>query len=111
MKLIIQIPCFNEEAQLPTTLSRLPRSVPGFDVVEWLIIDDGSSDGTINVARANGVDHVVRLTNNKGLAAALGLANLRPRSSYQPGKCGRLLAVVPNQGVRRDSLHPGRQDR
>jgi glycosyltransferase involved in cell wall biosynthesis len=70
MKLIIQIPCFNEEGQLPTTLSRLPREVPGFDVVEWLVIDDGSTDGTIGVARANGVDHVVRLTNHKGLAAA-----------------------------------------
>jgi glycosyltransferase involved in cell wall biosynthesis len=70
MKLIIQIPCFNEEAQLPVTLSHLPREVPGFDVVEWLIIDDGSTDRTIEVARAGGVDHVVRLTNNKGLAAA-----------------------------------------
>jgi glycosyltransferase involved in cell wall biosynthesis len=70
MKLIIQIPCFNEEAQLPLTLSRLPRSVPGFEVVEWLIIDDGSSDRTIDVARSYGVDHVVRLTNHKGLATA-----------------------------------------
>jgi glycosyltransferase involved in cell wall biosynthesis len=70
MKLIIQIPCFNEEAQLPVTLSHLPRQIDGFDSVEWLIIDDGSTDGTIEVARAHGVDHVVRLTNNKGLAAA-----------------------------------------
>ncbi|HEV7174039.1 MAG TPA: glycosyltransferase family 2 protein [Solirubrobacteraceae bacterium] len=70
MKLIIQIPCFNEEAQLPTTLGRLPRQIDGFDSVEWLIIDDGSTDRTIEVARAAGVDHVVRLTNNKGLAAA-----------------------------------------
>jgi glycosyltransferase involved in cell wall biosynthesis len=70
MKLIIQIPCFNEEAQLPTTLGRLPRQIDGFDAVEWLIIDDGSTDRTIEVARAAGVDHVVRLTNNKGLAAA-----------------------------------------
>jgi len=69
MKLIIQIPCWNEEAQLPATLADLPREVPGFDVVEWLIIDDGSTDRTIEVARANGVDHIVRLTNNKGLAA------------------------------------------
>jgi glycosyltransferase involved in cell wall biosynthesis len=69
MKLIIQIPCFNEEAQLPATLADLPRSVDGFDVVEWLIIDDGSTDRTIEVARENGVDHIVRLTNNKGLAA------------------------------------------
>src|SRR3954471_19807178 len=67
-KLIIQIPCFNEEAQLPATLADLPRQVPGFDIVEWLIIDDGSTDRTIEVARAHGVDHIVRLTNNKGLA-------------------------------------------
>ena len=70
MKLIIQIPCFNEEGQLPATLRGLPRAVDGFDVVEWLIIDDGSSDGTVEVARDHGVDHVVRLTNHKGLAAA-----------------------------------------
>jgi glycosyltransferase involved in cell wall biosynthesis len=70
MKLIIQIPCFNEEGQLPLTLGRLPRQVPGIDVVEWLIVDDGSTDRTIEVARANGVDHIVRLTNHKGLAAA-----------------------------------------
>jgi glycosyltransferase involved in cell wall biosynthesis len=70
MKLIIQIPCFNEEAQLPLTLSHLPREIPGVDAVEWLIIDDGSTDGTVEVARAHGVDHVVRLTNHKGLAAA-----------------------------------------
>ena len=69
MKLIIQIPCWNEEEQLPGTLADLPRQVPGFDVVEWLIIDDGSTDATVDVARAAGVDHIVRLTNNKGLAA------------------------------------------
>jgi glycosyltransferase involved in cell wall biosynthesis len=70
MKLIIQIPCLNEEEQLPATLADLPRTVRGFDRVEWLVIDDGSTDRTIEVARAHGVDHVVRLTNNKGLAAA-----------------------------------------
>jgi glycosyltransferase involved in cell wall biosynthesis len=69
MKLIIQIPCFNEEQTLPATLADLPRAVAGFDTVEWLVIDDGSGDRTIDVARAHGVDHVVRLTNNKGLAA------------------------------------------
>jgi glycosyltransferase involved in cell wall biosynthesis len=69
MKLIIQIPCFNEEETLPLTLAELPREVPGFDVVEWLVIDDGSSDRTIEVARSGGVDHIVKLTNNKGLAA------------------------------------------
>jgi glycosyltransferase involved in cell wall biosynthesis len=70
MKLIIQIPCFNEEAQLPLTLSRLPREVEGFDEVQWLVIDDGSTDRTVEVARSHGVEHVVRLTNHKGLAAA-----------------------------------------
>jgi glycosyltransferase involved in cell wall biosynthesis len=68
VKLIIQIPCLNEEATLPETLRDLPREVPGFDRVEWLVIDDGSTDRTIEVARANGVDHIVKLTNNKGLA-------------------------------------------
>src|SRR3954453_2760912 len=70
MKLIIQIPCLNEEEQLPETLGDLPRAVPGFDAVEWLVIDGGSTDRTVDVAREHGVDHVVRLTNNKGLAAA-----------------------------------------
>jgi glycosyltransferase involved in cell wall biosynthesis len=70
MKLIIQIPCLNEEESLPQTLADLPRHVPGFAEVEWLVIDDGSTDRTVEVAREAGVDHVVRLTNNKGLAAA-----------------------------------------
>jgi glycosyltransferase involved in cell wall biosynthesis len=69
MTLIIQIPCFNEEDQLPGTLADLPRELPGVDELEWLIIDDGSTDRTVEVARANGVHHIVRLTNNKGLAA------------------------------------------
>ena len=69
-KLIIQVPCLDEEDQLPTTLGELPREVEGFDVVEWLVIDDGSTDRTIEVARAHGVDHIVKLTNNKGLATA-----------------------------------------
>src|SRR3954454_21977502 len=68
MKLIIQIPCWNEEETLPLTLADLPREVPGFDAVEWLVVDDGSTDRTVEVARAQGVDHIVRLTNNKGLA-------------------------------------------
>src|SRR5438093_6476139 len=69
MKLIIQIPCLNEERTLPITLADLPRAVEGFDEVEWLVVDDGSTDRTIDVARAHGVDRIVRLTNNKGLAA------------------------------------------
>src|SRR5438067_7365962 len=70
MKLIIQIPCFNEAQQLPQTLADLPREVEGFDTVEWLVVDDGSTDETVQVARAHGVDHLVRLTNAKGLATA-----------------------------------------
>src|SRR3954452_22794166 len=69
MKLVIQIPCLNEEESLPRVLSDLPRHVPGFDEVEWLVIDDGSTDGTVEVAKALGVEHIVRLTNNKGLAS------------------------------------------
>jgi glycosyltransferase involved in cell wall biosynthesis len=67
-KLIIQIPCFNEEATLPITLADLPKTAEGFDTVEWLIIDDGSTDRTAEVAREHGVDHVVRMTRNSGLA-------------------------------------------
>lgn len=67
-KLIIQIPCYNEAESLPITLAELPRVVPGIDVVEWLIIDDGSVDDTVEVALAHGVDHVVRMKRNSGLA-------------------------------------------
>ena len=68
MKLIIQIPCYNEADTLAIALAALPRQVPGFDSVEWLIIDDGSQDETVRVAQENGVDHVVRHTSNQGLA-------------------------------------------
>jgi glycosyltransferase involved in cell wall biosynthesis len=68
MKLIVQIPCLNEEAALPETLAAIPRSVPGFDAVEVLIVDDGSSDRTAEVAKAHGADHIVRFTRTKGLA-------------------------------------------
>jgi glycosyltransferase involved in cell wall biosynthesis len=70
MKLIIQIPCWNEESTLPATLATIPRQVAGVDQVEVLIVDDGSRDGTVAVARAHGADHIVRHTTNQGLAAA-----------------------------------------
>jgi glycosyltransferase involved in cell wall biosynthesis len=70
VKLIIQIPCYNEERTLGITLAGLPRQVPGFEEVEWLVIDDGSGDGTVRVAREGGVDHIVRHTHNQGLARA-----------------------------------------
>ncbi|MEO8069767.1 MAG: glycosyltransferase family 2 protein [Acidobacteriota bacterium] len=70
MKLIIQIPCLNEAETLPTTLADLPTSVPGIDVIEILVIDDGSRDDTAAVARAHGVHHVIRFRRRKGLAAA-----------------------------------------
>jgi glycosyltransferase involved in cell wall biosynthesis len=70
VKLVIQIPCLNEEEVLAETLADLPREVPGFERVEWLVIDDGSSDRTADVARECGVDHIVRFTSHKGLAVA-----------------------------------------
>jgi len=70
VKLIIQIPCFNEEATLPATVADLPTEIDGVDEIEVLVIDDGSADRTVKVAGEIGVDHVVRMTKNSGLAAA-----------------------------------------
>ena len=70
MKLVIQIPCLNEEASLPTTLADLPKSLPGISSIEVLVIDDGSTDRTVEVARAHGVQHVVSFPRNRGLARA-----------------------------------------
>ena len=70
VRLVIQIPCFNEAEMLPATMADLPRVVSGFDEVLWLVVDDGSSDETAEVAKACGADAVVKLTQNKGLAVA-----------------------------------------
>lgn len=70
MKLIIQIPCYNEEATLGLTLAELPRQLPGVESVEWLIINDGSVDRTLEVAQAGGVDYIVNFKHNQGLAKA-----------------------------------------
>jgi len=70
MKLIIQIPCFNEAATLPATLRLIPRQIEGFDQVEILVVDDGSIDGTVQAARSAGADHVVSLPHHAGLARA-----------------------------------------
>lgn len=107
MKLIIQIPCLNEEETLPATLGDLPREVDGFDSVEWLVIDDGSSDRTVEVACENGVDHIIRLTDNKGLAVAfqagldaclkLGadvIVNTDADNQYYAGDIGALTAPI-----------------
>src|SRR5688572_7158894 len=73
MRLFIQIPCHNEESSLPVALAALPKQVPGVDSVEVLIINDGSTDRTVEVARSLGVDHVVGFPRNQGLAKAFML--------------------------------------
>ncbi len=68
--LIIQVPAYNEQDTIGATLAALPDSLPGFDRVEWLLVDDGSRDRTVEIAREAGVDHVVTLAHNQGLACA-----------------------------------------
>ncbi|MCP3965720.1 MAG: glycosyltransferase family 2 protein [Lentisphaerae bacterium] len=70
MKLIIQIPCFNEENTLAETIADLPKNIPGIDKIEVMVVDDGCTDGTVSVAKSLGVDHIVRLGTNRGLATA-----------------------------------------
>jgi len=73
MKLVIQIPCYNEQEALPVALAALPKSIPGIDEIEVLVVDDGSTDDTVRVAYQNGAHHVVRHATNKGLARAFML--------------------------------------
>lgn len=70
MKLIIQIPCLNEEQMLARTIADLPSAIPGIDVIEYLVIDDGSTDRTVEVARESGVHHILKLGTNRGLGFA-----------------------------------------
>lgn len=99
MKLIIQIPCYNEESTLPLTIAEIPRQIEGVSVIELLIIDDGSTDNTVTVARHHGVHHIVRHVGNKGLARA-----------FQTGldACLKLGAdiIVNTDG---DNQYPGQQ--
>jgi glycosyltransferase involved in cell wall biosynthesis len=106
-KLIIQIPCLNEAATLPATIADLPKSLPGIDTIEYLVIDDGSRDETSAVARAHGVHHIVRFRRQKGLAAAfmagvdaslkLGadyIVNTDADNQYAGHEIGRLIAPL-----------------
>ena len=107
MKLIIQIPCYNEEQTLPVTLAALPREIPGVNVIETLVIDDGSTDATVEVAKSLGVDHVEHHAHNQGLAstfidglqAALQhgadlIVNTDADNQYQAADIHRLVAPI-----------------
>ena len=107
MKLMIQIPCYNEADTLPETLAALPRRLPGIDEIEILVIDDGSTDGTAQIARKHGVDHLVRFSRNRGLArafmAGIDLAlrrgadiivNTDADNQYRADDIGKLIAPI-----------------
>ncbi len=107
MKLIVQIPCLNEENTLPQTVADIPRQIPGVDEVEILIIDDGSTDNTVAAARRAGVDHIVRFARNRGLAAAFAagidaclrlgadiIVNTDGDNQYFGGDIPRLIAPI-----------------
>jgi glycosyltransferase involved in cell wall biosynthesis len=107
VKLVIQIPCYNEAEMLPATLADLPKSIPGIDSIEVLVIDDGSDDGTAEVARAHGVRHVVRAPVNQGLARAFAagldyalkigadvIVNTDGDNQYRGGCIAKLVAPI-----------------
>jgi len=128
MKLIIQIPCFNEAGSLPETLAALPRLIPGIDALELLVIDDGSCDDTAGVARRWGVHHIERHRTNRGLAAAFRtglqraldegadiIVNTDADNQYEGSDIAKLVApivsgeadvVIGDRGVR-DNSHFG----
>jgi glycosyltransferase involved in cell wall biosynthesis len=107
VKLVIQIPCLNEESTLPATLADLPRSIPGIDTIEVVVVDDGSSDRTSEVARRHGVDRVVRFSARQGLANAFArglqeslamgadvIVNTDADNQYRGEDIGRLVAPI-----------------
>lgn len=128
MKLIIQIPCFNEANILPKTLNQLPRQVEGFDIVEILVIDDGSTDATASVAREFGADHILHLTRHLGLAQAFSngldaclklgadvIVNTDADNQYPAGEINTLVQpilqgnaelVIGDRGVRKIAHFP-----
>jgi glycosyltransferase involved in cell wall biosynthesis len=112
VKLIIQIPCYNEADTLPETVAALPRQVPGIGVVEFLVVDDGSTDDTVKIATELGVDHIVQLTRHLGLAAAFGrgleacltrgadiIVNTDADNQYHGGDIPKLIAPILSGGA------------
>jgi glycosyltransferase involved in cell wall biosynthesis len=107
MRLIVQIPCLNEESTLPATLRDIPRQIPGIDSVEILIIDDGCTDGTVRVAREHGVEHVLQVAGYRGLGHAFAagidycltlgadiIVNTDGDNQYYGGDIGRLVQPI-----------------
>ena len=107
MKLIIQIPCYNEAEILPETVAALPKKIPGIDLIEILIVDDGSTDNTYEIAKSLEIDHILLHTRNKGLAATftsgleaclkLGadiIVNTDADNQYQAGDIAKLVKPI-----------------
>lgn len=110
MKLIIQIPCYNEEKALPVTLSSIPKNIDGIDEIEILIIDDGSTDKTVEIAKNNGVQHIVSNSRNMGLARTFAnglnacielnadiIVNLDADNQYKASDIGKLIQPILNK--------------